>query len=136
MFENDNPSSITSREKLVYDIINSERFLDNDVTLNDIMEAETFKFTLANNAESLEVSKTDYEDILRDIKENDLNEDLKENDAVKASEFASLNSTLEEKHERANNASKNNLSFFDKPRKSLPPLNKNSSSKRLKIVKR
>jgi len=80
------------------------------------------------------VSKTDYEEILRDIKENDLNEDLKEN-VIKASEFCSLSSTLEEKNERAN-ASRNNLSFFEKPRKSLPPLNKNSSSKRIKSVKR
>jgi hypothetical protein len=70
-------------------------------------------------AESLEVSKTDYEEILRDIKEKQLDEDLKEN-MFKPSEFQSLNSTFEEKNERA--ASSKAKSFFEKPRKSLPPL--------------
>jgi hypothetical protein len=40
MFEEELDSSITSREKIVYDIINSRRDIDNDVTLDDLLKSD------------------------------------------------------------------------------------------------
>jgi hypothetical protein len=87
MFSQGTSSSITSKEKIVYDIINSANLLDNDVTLNDLLHCNNFVFPVLGGKESLEVSKNDYEELLRGIKESDLKEDLKESMAQKQSVF-------------------------------------------------
>jgi ribosomal protein L29 len=83
---------ISDREKIVFDIINTERTSGLDVNLDDIILAEEIE----KRDHFFEVSRNDYEDVLKNIEGKELTDRFEDR-----SQFGSLQSSIDEKLVRA-----------------------------------
>lgn len=79
---------ISDREKIVFDIINTERVSGLDVEIEDIILAEEME----KRDSGFEVSRNDYEDVIKNIEGKDLTDRLEDR-----SMFGSLQSSIDEK---------------------------------------
>ena len=118
---------VSERENLVFELINTERCYEpNHVTLKDLMETGE-----ARKQSELEVSASNYTQVLKEMQGKDLTDGLEEPDQE---EFKSLDSSIDDKLVKAPlpQPAKQPVKVFNsvKSLKSLPPLNRLENKQR------